>query len=406
MSSVELLPVPPGCELESLVPADCTLVKGWQAACGPGSFALCCRVERLERQITPELHLVKTPRTRCVLRCIASGERAYCWFFGEYSTEAARLGVRDGDAVVVVRPRVVPTKVKWKQVLPPDLGPWTVHCTASPAPMDGGPASGPVIFAREDETGREVGAGVVRAGAAQPRSPARVAGRGNSKQQQQSSMAPYGTTDTSMVWNRPVEQPAFRVPVTPTYNYTNLANCTAAKGRYHAWAVVMEMLQPPMQCKSKVVTKLLVRDESLATGAGGLGECYKFDILVERLEEMPRLEPGAVLRIHHMRVEVFNGVADGRVYGAGCVTVVRGGPGDPQLPESGRAGGPTGWSPAAAARVEALRVCYSEARPAVRSVGELRGPGVARLHARLLTVLTLPRAGRLLRLEDGTRSVS
>ena len=58
------------------------------------------------------------------------------------------------------------------------------------------------------------------------------------------------------------------------------------------------------------------------------GEHFKFDILADSMEQMPELVVGSVLRIHHLVVEVFNGVPDGRVYSGPCVTLVQEGVGD------------------------------------------------------------------------------
>ena len=47
------------------------------------------------------------------------------------------------------------------------------------------------------------------------------------------------------------------------------------------------------------------RRESLELGF--LREHFKFDFLSDSMEQVPMLEVGAVLRIHHMVVEVFSG---------------------------------------------------------------------------------------------------
>ena len=61
--------------------------------------------------------------------------------------------------------------------------------------------------------------------------------------------------------------------------------------------------------KSKIVAKLSYsRRESLE-----LWRHFKFDILSASMEQFPELEEGAVLRIHHMVVDVFSG-PDGREF--------------------------------------------------------------------------------------------
>jgi hypothetical protein len=61
--------------------------------------------------------------------------------------------------------------------------------------------------------------------------------------------------------------------------------------------------------KSKIVAKLSYsRRESLE-----LWRHFKFDILSASMEQFPELEEGAVLRIHHMVVDVISG-PDGREF--------------------------------------------------------------------------------------------
>jgi len=97
----------------------------------------------MEEQINTAKHLVAVNRTRCILKEVDSGDRSFCWFFGEYSNSMVRLRVMEKDLVIICSPIVVKTKLKPKQVLPPNMSPWTIHCLErDPQPR--------VIFVRQE----------------------------------------------------------------------------------------------------------------------------------------------------------------------------------------------------------------------------------------------------------------
>ena len=73
------------------------------------------------------------------------------------------------------------------------------------------------------------------------------------------------------------------------------------------------MVETPRRRKSKIVNKLTIQDKSLLS-CGDLKEYFKFDNLSDCMEQVPMLEVMAILMIHHMVVEVFNGRSDGRVF--------------------------------------------------------------------------------------------
>lgn len=50
-----------------------------------GNHCICLRVISVETHITKQTHLVAENRIRCVLQDFPSGDKVYCWFFGEYS---------------------------------------------------------------------------------------------------------------------------------------------------------------------------------------------------------------------------------------------------------------------------------------------------------------------------------
>ena len=67
----------------------------------------------------------------------------------------------------------------------------------------------------------------------------------------------------------------------------------------------------------KILAKVTLQEESMFS-CGYLREHFKFDILADSMEQVPVLVVVAVLRIHHMLVEVFNGCPDGRVISEVC----------------------------------------------------------------------------------------
>ena len=81
----------------------------------------------------------------------------------------------------------------------------------------------------------------------------------------------------------------------------------------------------------------------------------RFDILASSMEQIPELEVGAVLRIHNMRVEKWNGVFDGRVYSGSSVTSVLGGVGETVVPMCHKRGPEMKWVEADDRKVEELR---------------------------------------------------
>ena len=144
--SVELIPFPPGDTVVSLIHIDHILVSVEEAGTKPGLLnrVICCEVEVIEEQINTAKHLVAVNRTRCILKDVENDERSFCWFFGEFSDSIVRLGVMKKDMVMISSPTVVKTKLKPKQVLPPNLSSWTIHCVERDPELR-------VIFLRQEE---------------------------------------------------------------------------------------------------------------------------------------------------------------------------------------------------------------------------------------------------------------
>ena len=82
------------------------------------------------------------------------------------------------------------------------------------------------------------------------------------------------------------------------------------------------MVGLPERRKTMLVARTLIQDESLAVG--DIRDVYRFDMLSPAMEHFPVFEVGTVFRIHHMVVERWQTVPDGRVYRATSVTAVRG----------------------------------------------------------------------------------
>ena len=65
------------------------------------------------------------------------------------------------------------------------------------------------------------------------------------------------------------------------------------------------MVKTPRRRKFKIVTKMTIQDRSIWS-CRDLREHFKSGILSDSMEQVPVLEVGTILRIHHMVVEVFS----------------------------------------------------------------------------------------------------
>lgn len=74
------------------------------------------KVVSIEEHITKEVYHVAENRIRSTLECLVSGERAWCWMFGEYSDQMVDRALVPGDKIILYNPSVVRTKLKYKQV--------------------------------------------------------------------------------------------------------------------------------------------------------------------------------------------------------------------------------------------------------------------------------------------------
>ena len=132
---VKLLTLRAGEELEQVLPpgeespqVSLAQVAGQEVG---GDHCLLARVVSVDTDhITRAEHLVAENRIRLILEDVRSGSNCYCWLFGEYSDAFMRLQVKPSDLVVFSNPRVVRTKLKYKQILPADMSGWTIHCVS------------------------------------------------------------------------------------------------------------------------------------------------------------------------------------------------------------------------------------------------------------------------------------
>ena len=124
------------------------------------------------------------------------------------------------------------------------------------------------------------------------------------------------------------------------------------------------------------------------------------------MEQIPELEVGAVLRIHNMRVEKWNGAFDGRVYSGSSVTSVLGDTGEPVKPMCYKQGPNMKWVEADNRKVEDLRRWWADKqtskKTAETSISSLDAAETISLKCRVADLYSAP-SGLVLRLEDGTQ---
>eukprot|EP00092_Neocalanus_flemingeri_P012573 GFUD01013551.1.p1 GENE.GFUD01013551.1~~GFUD01013551.1.p1 ORF type:complete len:322 (-),score=107.52 GFUD01013551.1:6-971(-) len=276
---VELLSLPPGDTAESVLPISYMLATVEEVGTGTADkkSVICCEVEVMEEQINSAKHLVAVNRTRCILKEVETGDRSFCWFFGEYSDSLVRLGVVEKDLVMICCPTVVRTKLKPKQVLPPNMSGWTIHCLEKdPAPR--------VIFVRKEEqqpsqemevtnTHQEKEISLEQDGVLLDQS--RLVEDLSSSQEISKAKLPLQVLP--QIRGGPVPPPAMLQPPTNRLSYTSLSSCTSHKTKYNVFAVLSQVVETTRRRKSKIVTKLTLEDESLYS-CGELKDHFKIDI--------------------------------------------------------------------------------------------------------------------------------
>jgi len=199
--------------------------------------------------------------------------------------------------------------------------------------------------------------------------------------------------------------PVKKLVEAPRSQYSKLADLKDTSARYNLFAVVSEVVEQPRGRKSKIVARVRLQDESMVV-CGDLADSFRFDILASSMEQIPELEVGAVLRIHNMRVEKWNGVFDGRVYSGSSVTSVLGGVGEAVKPMCHKRGLEMKWVEADNRKIEELRRWWADRQNPRKvsdtSISSLKDETPSALNCRVANIHSAP-SGLVLRLEDGTK---
>ena len=116
--------------------------------------------------------------------------------------------------------------------------------------------------------------------------------------------------------------------------YTALTDCQPSeRKKYNVWAVITKVTRQPSSTKGVwLMAQVYIQDPEYQ-GSYGFPD-FQFSLLGRDYDDFPPLAKGAVIRIHHMKVETYNGAATGRVFDPRGVVLIRGNPGDPIEPET------------------------------------------------------------------------
>ena len=120
----------------------------------------------------------------------------------------------------------------------------------------------------------------------------------------------------------------------PKTEYNLLKDCKAFTSKqYNTWGLVTRISRFPAATRgTKIMAQVYIED---ADSAGTYGKSdYQFSILSDKVEEYPPIVLHSILRIHHMKVENYQGNPTFRVFDARAVTVFLGKDGDPIEPSS------------------------------------------------------------------------
>jgi len=348
--------------------------------------AMLFTITKIEEAITTEKHRVKYDRTRLILQETEGGMLTRCWVYGQHSRAVAKLAVKVGDLLLVVAVKKAIFAPKPGEEVLPNYSPWILHC----GDQYGSRPSVTYIRREEDQNSEYP----------------------NAAQQEKNCLEVQEQRDVASVGARiVVEAPAPKnlSPVkrqdSPRSQYCRLADLKDTSARYNVFAVVSEVVEQPRGRKSKIVARVRLQDESMVV-CGDLTNSFRFDILASSMEQIPELEVGAVLRIHNMRVEKWNGVFDGRVYSGSSVTSVLGHTGEPVKPMCYKQGPDMKWVEADNRKVEDLRRWWADKqtskKTAETSISSLDAAETISLKCRVADLYSAP-SGLVLRLEDGTQ---
>ncbi len=116
--------------------------------------------------------------------------------------------------------------------------------------------------------------------------------------------------------------------------YSKINECTSTERgvKYNLWAVITNVKRPPGPTRGRrLMAQVYIQDQD-CKGTYDRPD-YQFSLLGEEHEHFPPLSVGAVLRVHHMVVQQWNGDLNGRVYDARSVVVIPGGVNDDIVPK-------------------------------------------------------------------------
>jgi hypothetical protein len=143
------------------------------------------------------------------------------------------------------------------------------------------------------------------------------------------------------------------------YIYTNLNDCDQISKKYNVWGVITKVSREPSPTKgTRLMAQVYIQDTEYQ-GSYGHSD-YQFSILSSKLEEFPPLSVGAVIRIHHMQVQEWNGSKNGRVYDGRCVAVIPGKVNEPIIPKFTSLPSEFEFNEADEAKVQTLRLWWAE----------------------------------------------
>jgi len=334
--------------------------------------AMLFSIIKVEEAVTTEKHRVKHDRTRLTLQEKDGGMLTRCWVYGMHSRAVGKLGVKLGDLLLVSAVKKAIFAPKPGEEVLTNFSPWILHCG--------------------DHFGMKSSVTFIRKEGQENLTPVNV-------EQQHEVTTVAATTIAAPPVKKSVDLGA------PRSQYCKLADLKDTSARYNLFAVVSEVVEQPRGRKSKIVARVRLQDESMVV-CGDLANSFRFDILASSMEQIPELEVGAVLRIHNMRVEKWNGVFDGRVYSGSSVTSVLGGVGEAVKPMCHKKGPEMKWVEADNRKIEELRRWWADRQNPRKvlgaSISSLAAETPSSLSCRVSRIHSAP-SGLVLRLEDGSK---
>ena len=108
----------------------------------------------------------------------------------------------------------------------------------------------------------------------------------------------------------------------PKKKYTLLKDCIVERNKrneYNCWAIMTKITRMPKPTRGKKLMATIYIEDPGSEGSFGFTD-YQLSLLGDDFEEFPRLSVHSVVRVHHMKMEMYMGSPTGRVYSARSVT--------------------------------------------------------------------------------------